>query len=139
MTITERQAHALANLLHELRPGWPAKSLITLIGKNRDSDFPALAVTAVAVATDSRNQTPAVIFLELARDGHKPAPQQFKTAAEKRLEMGIANAPYFAQMDREREGKPGTGSIRAIAAMEGRMNRDKQAQQLAPTSIEKTA
>jgi hypothetical protein len=67
MTITEPQARALANLLHELRPDWPAKSLHTLIGKNLDSNFPALCTTAVTVATDSRNQTPAVIFLELAR------------------------------------------------------------------------
>lgn len=111
MTISEPQARALANLLHELRPAWPANSLNTLIGKHRDTDFPALCATAVTVATDSRNQTPAVIFLELARQASgKPASgpwtkgfHQFKTAAEKRLETTLGNAEYFAQMDREKE------------------------------------
>jgi hypothetical protein len=67
MTITEPQATALANLLHELRPDWPVKSLVTLFGKHRDAGFPELCTTAVTVAADSRNQTPAVIFRELSR------------------------------------------------------------------------
>lgn len=58
MTITEAQAQALANLLHELRADWPTKSLVTLIGKHRDRDFPGLCITAVTVASDSRNKTP---------------------------------------------------------------------------------
>ena len=67
MTITEAQAKALANLLHEIRSDWPTTSLVTLIQKHRDTDFPELCTTAVTVASDSRNKTPAVIFLELAR------------------------------------------------------------------------
>lgn len=35
MTITENQALVLSNLLHEIRPEWVPKSLMTLIRKHR--------------------------------------------------------------------------------------------------------
>lgn len=64
MTITENQALVLSNLLHEIRPEWVPKSLMTLIRKHRDEhEFADLCTAAVAVAKNP-TKGPAIIFMD---------------------------------------------------------------------------
>lgn len=107
MSITESQANALANLIHELLPDWPAKSLVTLIGKHRDACFPSLCTTAVMVACDSRNQTPAIIFLELARPTSGiPGSQAARATGTVRAMEALEVANQFREQEaREREAQ----------------------------------
>lgn len=64
MTITENQARALSNLLHEMRPEWNPKSLMTLIHKHREKhEFIDLTTAAVAVAANPA-KGPAIIFMD---------------------------------------------------------------------------
>lgn len=62
--ITQPQALALAQLLHQIRPDWPAASLIAHLRSHADhpADFADIAVAAITRATDERVKTPHLIW-----------------------------------------------------------------------------
>jgi LmbE family N-acetylglucosaminyl deacetylase len=106
LTVQQPQAQALANLLHQLRPDWNVTSIMALLGKHKDGhEFTALSLAAVKAAANPDTRTPAVIFLPGPHWAAGTPPQQFKTAAEKRLETTMQNARALRQMDAEREAE----------------------------------
>lgn len=63
--ITQTQAEALANLLHQLRPEWSTPSMMKLLGQHRASyDYGPLCRAAINVALDQSKRTPGIIFLD---------------------------------------------------------------------------
>lgn len=63
--ITRRQATALAELIHALRPEWDAPGVLAAIGEARDvGPAPMVAIAAIRAATTPTNRTPAVIPME---------------------------------------------------------------------------
>jgi hypothetical protein len=99
LTITETQARALANLLHQLRPEWVTTSILTLLWEHRDDHpFPELCTAAVTVANDTSKRTPGIIFMD-GQHWHPQRPQtaasrQFLTAAEKSRLQAAQRAGY---------------------------------------------
>lgn len=66
MKMTSAQAQALADLVHELRPGWGVPGIMGALRTARDTITPdawLLAQAAIAAAANDRNITPAVIGL----------------------------------------------------------------------------
>ena len=63
-TITGAQAHALAALVHELRPDWDTSGISKALYAARDiGTADELSHAALYAAVDPRNRTPAVIAL----------------------------------------------------------------------------
>ncbi|WP_113717300.1 hypothetical protein [Arthrobacter dokdonensis] len=104
MTITEPQARALAELLHQLRPEWVTTSILTLLWEHRNEHpFPELSTAAVTVANDSTKRTPGIIFMD-GPHWHPQSPkattgQQFLTAAEKSRLQGAQLMGYYSAKD----------------------------------------
>lgn len=104
MTITEPQARALAELLHQLRPEWVTASILTLLWEHRDEHpFPELCTAAVIVANDSTKRSPGIIFMT-GKHWHPTRPQtapaqQFLTAAEKSRLQGAQMLGYYSAKD----------------------------------------
>jgi hypothetical protein len=74
LTITDQQGRAVAYLLHEIRPDWPAASLMSLIDKHRGvPSLGALLIAATTKALEATCQTPAPIFHP---GTHWPAPSR---------------------------------------------------------------
>lgn len=124
MTITEPQAQSLAKLLHEIRPDWITTSLLNLLWQHRDNhELPTLAAAAIAAANNPLNRTPAVIFMDgphWQQQEARQAPQQFQTAAERKLERGAQlHAKYTAiEIQKQATGQPmATGTQRALVAL----------------------
>lgn len=64
--ITENQAKALANLLHEIRPRWSTPAMLKLLEKNAQhpAPFADITVAAVNAARDHKVETPGAIFID---------------------------------------------------------------------------
>ena len=82
MRIDERNAWALAHLLHGQRPDWPVDSIMTLLSRHRDvPSLGALTIAAMTKALEPTCHTPAPIFHtgphwpEQARHNLQPAPR----------------------------------------------------------------
>lgn len=64
MTITRDQAHALAELVHQLRPEWDAQGVLAALAKARDrGPADVVCIAAIRAAATPTNRTPAVIPL----------------------------------------------------------------------------
>lgn len=62
--MTEKQARALAYLLHEIRPDWGITAMVSLFGKHHDSvpSLGALMIAATTKALEPSCRTPGPIF-----------------------------------------------------------------------------
>ena len=60
--ITDQQARAVAYLLHEIRPDWGVRSLLSLMEKHQPGDLGALVIAATTKALEPSCLTPAPIF-----------------------------------------------------------------------------
>ncbi|NMR29935.1 hypothetical protein [Crystallibacter degradans] len=146
MSVTESQAVLLAHLLHEIRPAWEIKSLMTLLYKHRDDhEFPELCAAAIAVANDQEKRTPAIIFMDgphwltgpipnkatermlagyhaMAGFEHNMPKHQFTTSSDRRIEQGrqlAARAATRYPTAAERKLEAGAALIQKYAAIEG--------------------
>jgi len=63
MTLNGAQAHALAALVHECRPGWDTSGIAKALYAAKDRDPFEVAHAALYAAADPNNRTPAVIPL----------------------------------------------------------------------------
>ena len=64
--INEKQARALASLLHEMRRGWSIPSMMTLLSKNHDhpASFAEIVIAATTAANDDKVTSPGIIFID---------------------------------------------------------------------------
>lgn len=64
--LTQTQAKALANMLHELRPKWSIPSMMKVLERNAQhpASFQDLALAAVNAARDPKVDTPGCIFTD---------------------------------------------------------------------------
>ena len=63
--LTRNEAERLAAAIHSLRPEWPAASLLTFLGKNKDRPLLEITVELAWVAQLPETRTPA----RIAEDG----------------------------------------------------------------------
>jgi len=64
MTMTSKQGHALAALIHELRETWGIPGILPVLKQVADrADAFDIALAALHAARDEKNRTPAVIAL----------------------------------------------------------------------------
>lgn len=104
LEVQEQQARALAYLLNQIRPDWPAPSLLALMEKNREvPSLGALVIAATTKALEPTCQTPAPIFAagnhwpEAAR-ADLPPPEECPTHTGKpRHNCGGCRADRIAQ------------------------------------------
>ena len=64
--ITESQAKALANLLHQLRPKWSVPAMLKLLANHQNHPAPFQDITAAAVsaARDPKVETPGAFLID---------------------------------------------------------------------------
>jgi len=64
--ITESQAKALANLLHQLRPKWSVPAMLKLLAnhQNHPAPFPDITAAAVSAARDPKIETPGAFLID---------------------------------------------------------------------------
>jgi hypothetical protein len=64
--ITESQAKALANLLHQLRPKWSVPAMLKLLANHQNHPAPFQDITAAAVsaARDPKIETPGAFLID---------------------------------------------------------------------------
>lgn len=64
--INEKQAGALATLLHQMRRGWSIPSMMTMLSKHHDhpASFQEIAIAATTAAADDKVTSPGIIFID---------------------------------------------------------------------------